>query len=172
MGLTLVLVRHGETDWTAHRRYCGRADISLNGVGREQATRLASLASESYSSIWTSPLARCRETAALMGVVAATASELQEFDFGEIEGKRWEDLDSRTQAALVDVDGFVAPGGESVAGFTERIDGFVSTLSPGRHLLVSHGGVIRHLLRRAGRSELVAPGAFVEISVRAVDTTS
>lgn len=54
MGLTLVLVRHGETDWTAEKRYCGRTDVPLNATGRAQAGALASLAAETFDSVWTS----------------------------------------------------------------------------------------------------------------------
>ena len=120
MGLTLVLVRHGETDWTAHKRYCGSTDVPLNAAGREQAAALAGLAKEAFDSVWTSPSSRCKETAALAGLTAVSADALREFDFGSLEGKRWDDLDPATQAALIDFDGFEAPGGETVAAFGER----------------------------------------------------
>lgn len=165
MGLTLVLVRHGETDWSAEQRYCGRTDVPLNETGRGQARSLHRLAEEAFDSIWTSPLARCRETAELIGVDATIAESIQEFDFGEIDGKRWGDLDGETQAALIDFDGFAAPGGETVPDFASRIDRFVEGLDPGRHLLVTHGGVIRRFLRRAMRDENVPSGTSLEIDI-------
>ncbi|MEM7140487.1 MAG: histidine phosphatase family protein [Actinomycetota bacterium] len=161
----LRLVRHGETDWTADKRYCGTTDIALNETGRRQADGLGWIAAERHDSVWTSPLARCRETAERIGLEARLTTALAEFDFGELEGSRWDDLDAATRDALVEFDGFVAPGGESVRAFGERIDDFVAGLGPGRHLLVTHGGVIRHLLRRAGRDEHVAPGGVLEIDL-------
>lgn len=163
MGLTLVLVRHGETDWSAEKRYCGRTDVPLNEAGRAQAAALTTLGGETFDAIWTSPLRRCVETAASIGVDAAPVDALQEFDFGAVEGKRWHDLDEATQSALIDFEGFEAPGGETVVEFGRRIDAFLAGLDDGRHLLVTHGGVIRHLLRRAAEERPVAPGSWVEV---------
>lgn len=168
MGLTLVLVRHGQTDWNVARRYGGDPHIRLNETGRYQARQLADLADGPYASIWMSPFERCRETARLMDVDARVAGALAEFDFGELNGMRWDDLDRSTQRAIVSFDGFVAPGGESVAEFGTRIDVFVAGLVPGRHLLITHGGVIRHLMRRVGRDDDVPAGTstVVEFSRR------
>lgn len=165
MGLILRLVRHGETDWSAERRYTGRTDVDLNAAGRVQAAALSRIADERYDSIWCSDLHRCVETARLMGVAATPTAELREFDFGEIEGKRWEDLDQGTQRGLLDFDGFVAPGGESVAAFGERIDTFVARLGPGHHLVIAHGGVVRHLLRRTGTDADVRPGTWRDVEI-------
>ncbi|MEM8705368.1 MAG: histidine phosphatase family protein, partial [Actinomycetota bacterium] len=60
-------------------------------------------------------------------------------------------------------DGFVAPGGESVVAFGARIDAFVAGLRPGRHLVIAHGGVIRHLLRRTGTDADVRPGTWRDL---------
>lgn len=91
----------------------------------------------------------------MIGLDAPRVEALQEFEFGTMEGKRWDDLDPATQAALIDFDRFEAPGGETVAALGARIDAFVAGLGPGRHLLVTHGGVIRYLQRRGtGRSRV------------------
>ncbi|MAJ88136.1 MAG: alpha-ribazole phosphatase, partial [Acidimicrobiaceae bacterium] len=111
--MILRLVRHGETDWSAERRYTGRSNVGLNSVGRRQAAALAVIAAGPYDSVWCSDLGRCVETATLMEAEATPTPELREFDFGEIEGRRWPDLDEATQRGLLDFDGFVAPGGES-----------------------------------------------------------
>lgn len=163
--MRLRLARHGETGWSAQRRYTGHTDVPLTAVGVAQAEALRSIAGEAYDSIWSSDLQRCVETARLMGVEATPTPELREFDFGEIEGKRWDDLDGPTQRGLLDFDGFVAPGGESVAAFGARIDEFVARLGPGHHLLVTHGGVIRQLLRRVGADTAVEAGSWRDLDL-------
>ncbi|MEM9465571.1 MAG: histidine phosphatase family protein [Actinomycetota bacterium] len=161
--MTLRLVRHGETEWSAQGRYTGHTDLDLTTAGMVQAEALRPLAGEDYDSIWCSDLRRCTETARLMGVEATATPRLREFDFGAIDGKRWDDLDATTQQGLLDFDGFVAPGGESVSAFGDRLDDFVGALPPGRHLLIVHGGVIRHLLRRVGTDDGVAPGSWRDL---------
>lgn len=165
-GSTLRLVRHGETEWAAEGRYAGHTDLALNAVGVAQAQALASIAYGPYDSVWSSDLQRCVETARLMGVEAEPTPALREFDFGDIEGARWEDLDARIQQGLAEFDGFVAPGGEAVAAFGARIDGFVDGLGSGHHLLVAHGGVIRHLLRRMATDADVRPGSWRDLRLR------
>ena len=111
-------------------------------------------------------LARCVETARLMTVDASPSEALREFDFGAIEGRRWDDLDPTTQQGLLDFDRFAAPGGESVTEFGARIDGFVDAIGPGHHLVVTHGGVIRYLLRRFGSDADVRPGSWRDLDLR------
>ena len=65
---TLLLVRHGETDWNAERRWQGHADVPLNERGRKQAQRLAdSFPGDAVDAIYASDLARARETAEILG---------------------------------------------------------------------------------------------------------
>ena len=163
VGVTLRLVRHGETDWSAERRYTGRTDVTLNEAGIAQARALTVIAGDRYDSVWCSSLTRCVETARLMGVTADPTPHLQEFDFGEIEGLTWDELDSTAQNGLLDFNRFIAPGGESVTLFGRRIDAFVEGLGPGRHLLITHGGVIRYLLRQSGTDADVRPGTWRDI---------
>ncbi len=161
----LRLVRHGETGGAATGRYTGRRDIALNHTGTAQVAALRVIADHEYTSRWTSDLTRCVETARLMGVDATPTAELREFDFGSIEGLRWDELDEGTQQQLLDFDGFEAPDGERVADFGARIDAFVDGLGPGHHLLVTHGGVIRHLLRRTGIDARVEPGSWRDLDL-------
>ena len=163
VGVTLRLVRHGETDWSAERRYTGRTDVTLNEAGIAQARALTVIAGDRYESVWCSSLTRCVETARLMGVTADPTPLLQEFDFGKIEGLTWEQLDATTQNGLLDFNRFIAPAGESVTVFGRRIDAFVEGLGPGRHLLITHGGVIRYLLRQSGTDADVRPGTWRDI---------
>jgi probable phosphoglycerate mutase len=95
-----------------------------------------------------------------------TDKRLREFDFGDIEGKRFDDLEETVQTGLMSFDGFSAPGGETVAAFQDRVIGFFEELRHGRHLVVTHGGVIRLLLRLQGHDFRVPPGGLVHLSAR------
>ena len=111
MGVTLRLVRHGETDWSAERRYTGRTDVALNEAGIAQARALTVISGDRYDSVWCSSLTRCVETARLMGVTADPTPHLQEFDFGEIEGLTWDELDSTAQTGFLTSIGLLLPVG-------------------------------------------------------------
>jgi probable phosphoglycerate mutase len=97
---TLVLVRHGETDWNRERRYQGHADQPLNAAGRSQAHELASrLRNEPVTALYTSPLRRASETARILacafGLEAQTLDALLEIDVGAWEGLTIEQVRER-----------------------------------------------------------------------------
>jgi probable phosphoglycerate mutase len=162
--MTLFLVRHGATDWSEAGRFNGHTDISLNELGRRQATALRpSLEQLELDSIFSSDLVRCRETAEIAIGSGTPDARLRELDFGELEGLTWEACSPEVQTALLAFDGFAAPGGEPVAALRRRLAEFIGELAPGRHLLFTHGGVIRLLLRSVGRDERVPPGGLVSL---------
>ena len=142
----LWLVRHGQTDWNRDRRLQGRKPVPLNQAGRQEATALRSvLRDQSFVEAWSSPAARSVVTAELAYGEAIVDSRLDEFDFGDLEGMTWGELSSEVKEALLEFDGYAAPGGESVVDFRHRIEDFVTGLPAGRHLIFTHGGVIRVL---------------------------
>jgi probable phosphoglycerate mutase len=142
----LWLVRHGQTDWNRDRRLQGRTPMPLNQVGRQEAAALRSvLRDQSFVEAWSSPATRSVVTAQLAYGEAIVDSRLDEFDFGDLEGMTWIELSSEVKEALLEFDGYAAPGGESVADFRHRIEDFVTGLPGGRHLIFTHGGVIRVL---------------------------
>ena len=86
---TIVLVRHAETDWNRERRFQGHADTSLNDAGRAQAAELAdALAHERLSAVYSSPLRRASETAAIVasriGLDVRRVEALREIDVGSV----------------------------------------------------------------------------------------
>jgi probable phosphoglycerate mutase len=85
---------------------------------------------------------------------------LRELAFGMLEGRRWEECPGDVRRALAAF-AFEAPGGESVAGLRSRVFRFVEELPEGDHLVFTHGGVIRLLLRETGADRQVMPGEFV-----------
>lgn len=116
----LLLVRHGRTDANASGLLLGRADVALDGTGRQQATALARRIGRP-ARVVSSPLARCRDTAAAFGVPVEVDDRWIELDYGEydrtpigdVPGDVWDRWRSDVH--------FRPPGGESVADLGERV---------------------------------------------------
>lgn len=176
---TVWLIRHGATEWSQEGRLNGWTDIPLNELGRTQVRELArSIELPPRTTIWTSDLERAAASAALLvthgsplkGVTVRSDQRLRELNFGELEGLTWSELDTDTRTALTNFDGFEAPEGESVAALVARVDGFLAELgrhepTAGPHVVVTHGGVIRTLLRRGPGDRSVQPAQLVRLSL-------
>lgn len=90
----LVLLRHGETEWSASGQHTGRTDIPLTAAGEKQA-RFAgtALANYEFAAVYTSPLTRARRTAELAGYADAVVDEnLAEWDYGPVDGRTSHDV--------------------------------------------------------------------------------
>jgi len=150
---TLILVRHGETDWNAEHRWQGHSDTRLNAAGREQARRLAEEL-ERVDAVYSSDLARARETAEILavriGLEVRLDPRLRERGFGAWEGLTTDEIASsfpdeqrRWRAGI----GAGARDAEPFEAFAARVGSFVADVGP-RHvdeevLVVAHGGTIR-----------------------------
>lgn len=166
----LWLVRHGATVRTGEGRFSGWADVPLSEGGREQARRLADrLRGRRFDGRWTSDLSRAAETAAIVAGGAVADQRLRELDFGDLEGRRWDEIAPGVQAALRRFDRARPPGGESVEDLRRRVGSFLATLPDGRHLIFTHGGVIRMLLRDRGCDRVVPPGSVTILPLRGRD---
>lgn len=158
----LWLVRHGDTEWSERGLLCGWADVPLSQSGLDQARQLRPrIAGRRFDGVWTSDLARARDFAHLAFDGAAPDRRLREIDFGTLEGRTFDECDPETQTALLDFDGFAAPGGESVQSLETRLRGFLGDLVQGDHLVFTHGGVIRLLHRLRGLSHSPKNGELV-----------
>jgi 2,3-bisphosphoglycerate-dependent phosphoglycerate mutase len=158
---TILLVRHGETDWNHERRIQGQSDPPLNELGREQARALSqALAAEQVDAVYASDLRRARETAEILaaelGLPVVVDRELRELNFGPWEGRTVEELEARYADAFARWrNGGEAgwSGGETHAAMAERVRRAVHRLAEthpgGRILLVAHGGPVRVLLMDA-----------------------
>lgn len=158
--LTLYLVRHGETDWNAERRYQGQRDIPLNARGREQAAdngrRLVAEVPGVKSLVYlASPLQRARETMELMRRAIglpragyALDDRLREVSYGHWEGQLADDLGVTDPVGVAerrqDPFNWQPRDGESYAQLTERVTGWLAGV-PGDSVVVTHGGVVRAL---------------------------
>ncbi len=149
----LVLVRHGETDWSAGRQHTGRTDVPLNDTGRAQAQALAPLlAGVRLDRVLASPLVRAHDTARLAGLTGIEVEPLlQEWDYGGYEGRTTAEISEELGRSWSVWSDGVVPGatpGESLAEVRARCETVLSRLLPevedGRTVaLVAHG----HLLR-------------------------
>ena len=147
--MKLYAARHGETQWNALNKICGRTDVPLNERGLEQARQLAEKMAElDIDVILASPMLRAQQTAAVIsariGVPVLTDGRLIEQNFGIYEGQ-----DRATPEYLANKRMFAYryPGGESQMDVAFRVYGLIEELKckyPGQNvLLVCHGGVCR-----------------------------
>jgi broad specificity phosphatase PhoE len=142
MPLDLYLVRHGETEWSASGRHTGRTDIPLSARGEEEAAWLAGrLRASKFTRVYTSPRIRARRTCELAGWGAAAVVEpdLAEWDYGDYEGLRTDEILRRRPGWTLFRDG--CPNGESpeeAAGRADRLLGRLRALD-GNVALFTHG---------------------------------
>ncbi len=174
----IYLLRHGEL--VESGILCGRTDIALSAVGEQQLNRATQSLPE-ISSCYSSPLLRCRTFAEQYcekhQLTLQILPALQEMNFGDWDGKRYQDLwqltQLRQQAETSSAEKILTlgdfwqdpwqcqpPNGETMENFTQRVDDFwqnlLSQLSQAHHekksssntLVVSHGGVIRYILAK------------------------
>ena len=149
----LAMLRHGDTAWSAEGRIQGRTDVPLSEAGRVavQGFRLPKICAEMHAV--TSPLARCVETAALLGAPRAQREpRLIETSWGAWEGKRLSDLRQELGAAMEENEArgwdFRPEGGESPREVLARVQSWLAELSDPT-LAISHRGVIRAIFAAA-----------------------
>jgi probable phosphoglycerate mutase len=169
----ILAIRHGQTAWNASGRIQGHTDIALDALGHWQAQRLAeALQGEPLHAVYSSDLARARQTAAPLAAAAGLPVQvdtgLRERGFGSFEGldfaqieQRWPEQAARWRRRDAD---FGPPGGEVLREFRERVAAAVERLAAGHRgqciALVTHGGVLDLLYREATRLALDAPRSW------------
>lgn len=156
----LILLRHGETEWSRTGRHTGRTDIPLTARGEEQATAVRPLLDgRKIVRVLASPALRARRTAELAGLAPAEITPgLWEWDYGAYEGRTTEDIQRGRPGWYLWRDGVVpdaAPGGypgETAEQVGNRVDGVLAEVRPaladGDVALVAHGHVLRVLTAR------------------------
>ena len=153
----LLLWRHGRTEWNLESRAQGHADVELDEVGHQQAATAAEyLATLQPAALWSSDLARARQTAAylerLTGLSAKLDERLREFDVGARQGMTLEEFAEQfpeEHDAWTDGDYSVAvPGAEDSADVRRRLrpalTEFLSSLGDGETgVVVTHGAALK-----------------------------
>ncbi|MFG3269600.1 histidine phosphatase family protein [Streptomyces luteogriseus] len=159
----LLLVRHGETEWSRSGQHTSYTDLPLTPHGEEQAASLAPLlAGRSFALVLTSPLGRAVRTAELAGLTGAVRdADLHEWHYGAYEGVTTEETHRTRPDWDLWTDG-CPPGpdgepGESPEAVGERADRVLAraekSLPEGDVMLVAHGHFLRVLTaRRLGLS--------------------
>jgi len=148
----LVLLRHGETEWSVERRHTGRTDVQVTEQGRAEATHIGgALARFDIAAAFASPLSRALETARLASLDPHIDDDLVEWDYGVYEGIPTADI--RTTIPDWSVWTHPIPHGESLADVAARVDRVIErgTAIDGTVVLIAHA----HLWRVLGARWLV-----------------
>jgi broad specificity phosphatase PhoE len=145
----LVIVRHGETEWSRTMRHTGNTDLALTEEGEAQARSVAErLAGREFALVLSSPLQRARRTAELAGYGdrAEPDDDLREREYGDYEGLTTKEI--RRERPGWDVWHDDLPGGETLAAVGARADRVIerALAAEGDTLVFAHS----HLLRTLG----------------------
>ena len=168
---SILLLRHGESEWNAQGRWQGWADIPLSATGRRQALEAGERLHDcGITTVVASDLGRTTETASIIAGILGLAPvhaepDLREFNVGEWSGMTRPEIEVRWPGQLRawDEGGLVrTPGGESRAGFVDRIRGaLLRTAAHHRDevvLAVTHGGVVGALQRALTAADAIRIG--------------
>ena len=156
--MKIYLIRHGQTDWNLEGKIQGRHDVSLNETGSKQAELLAmGMDTRPVAQIFSSRQKRALETAQAVGrrqhVAVTVIDGLEEVEFGEWEGKTWDEISREypeefkvwcTEPAEI-----VPPGGESRPQIYRRIGNALKEIlrrSRGDIAIVSHGAALAYMV--------------------------
>ena len=155
MPAEIVLVRHGETEWSASGKHTSRTDLPLTEAGRERATSLGPILSRrSFSLVLVSPLRRARETCELadLGARAEVNDDLREWEYGAYEGVTTAEIREHNPDWVLWRDG--CPDGELPAQVGERADRVLERLresvdrAGGDAIVFAHGHILRVIAAR------------------------
>jgi broad specificity phosphatase PhoE len=137
----LILIRHGETEWSRSGRHTGLTDLTLTAAGEDQARAAAKLiAGLEFAAVYTSPLRRAEQTSRLAGLTNAVDDpDLLEWDYGGYEGVTTDEIQKDRPGWYLWDDG-VIPGdaghpGETIEQVGVRVDRFLAKVMP----VLDHG---------------------------------
>ena len=142
----IVLVRHGETEWSRIQRHTGRSDLPLTATGRKQAESLITkLAGLQFAAVFVSPLRRARETCEIAGFAdrAIVDPDLIEWDYGAYEGLTSTEIQAERPGWTLFRDGVI--GGETLDDVAARAARVITRIRgvEGDVLLFGHGHQLR-----------------------------
>lgn len=145
----IVLIRHGETTWSASGRHTSVTDLDLTEHGAAQAKALGPLLAERhFEAVWSSPRKRALITADLAGLkVTAVIADLAEWAYGDYEGRTSEEIRAEAPDWSLWTDGGKGPEGETADQVAQRLDRALAEAEPllerGDVAFVAHGHSLR-----------------------------
>lgn len=179
--VTMLLLRHGQSEWNSQRRWQGTVDSPLTPLGREQAAttaRMLATLEQSFGVLWSSDLRRASETASIIGATLRLGSPRLDARLREAHAGEWEGLtpdqiesrypgwlDSHRRPATFEHYGDVVA--RATAAFEDVARDTAATLSRSA-LVVAHSGVVRSIVRHLGGLDERIPnlgGVWLEASV-------
>lgn len=142
----IVVVRHGETEWSRIQRHTGRSDLPLTAEGRKQAESLiTALAGLQFAEVFVSPLLRARQTCEIAGFAdrAVIQPDLIEWDYGVYEGLTSTEIQETRPGWTLFRDGVI--GGETIDDVAARASRVITRVRAidGNVLLFGHGHQLR-----------------------------
>jgi probable phosphoglycerate mutase len=147
--MRIVLVRHGETEWSASGKHTSTTDVPLTDRGRAAARELRErLAGREFALVLASPRIRARDTAALAGLDPEIDPDLAEVDYGDYEGRTTPEIREDRPGWSLWTDG--SPGGETLAEAGARADRVLARAlaADGDVAIFAHGHILRVLAAR------------------------
>ena len=149
----IVLVRHGQTEWSRDGRHTGRTDLGLTSVGEADARRVGPALSQwDFKHRFVSPLKRAQQTAELSGIPGdfEVVDDLLEWDYGVFEGRKTVDIIEEQPGWNKWFEGL--EDGESVFDVADRADRAISMVSAacadGDVVVFAHGHLLAVLIAR------------------------
>jgi broad specificity phosphatase PhoE len=145
----VVVVRHGETEWSLAMRHTGRTDLPLTEAGEQRARTVGTaLQGREFALVLSSPLRRALDTARLAGFEPQVRDELAEWDYGDYEGRTTAEI--RETVPDWTIWRYGAPGGESGAEVGARVDRVIEEILQvdADVLVFGHGHLLRVLCAR------------------------
>lgn len=157
MSTRVILIRHGETNWSYRKRYCGFSDIELNEKGRQQARELhESFNKEKVNKVYSSDMKRTLQFAEIVfkDVPIKSMADLRELNFGIFEGLTYQDIMEKYPKIygkwLENPLDFAIPRGESLHSMARRVKKALrSIVSHNRNKTVAiftHGGPLKVII--------------------------
>src|SRR3954452_9384847 len=168
----VVVIRHGETEWSRTGRHTGRSDIPLTDEGRRQAKLLGrKLEGREFALVLSSPLSRARETCDLAGLgdQAALTDDLLAWDYGDYEGRRGDDIRKERPGWTLWTGGVT--NGERIEDVAARVERVIDRAhtTRGDVALFAHGHVLRVLAARwAGLAPTAGAALFLSTATYSV----
>ena len=149
----LLVIRHGETEWSRAWKHTGRTDVPLTSVGRDEARAAArTLDGWHLANAYCSPLQRARETADLVAATCGTSidDDLVEWDYGDAEGRTTSEMRAHEPGWSVWTHPMI--GGENIGEVGVRVDRFLHRIdrevNTGNVAVFAHGHLLSVLIAR------------------------